>query len=56
MTSLLRVPEPAPYHRAGQGEPLLLLHPFMLSHDVWADVVPHLAEHHDVVALTLPGH
>lgn len=56
MTGLLRVPKPAPYHRAGQGEPLLLLHPFMLSHDVWADVVPHLSDHFDVVALTLPGH
>lgn len=56
MTGLLRVPEPAAYHRAGQGEPLLLLHPFMLSHDVWADVVPALSDTYDVVAMTLPGH
>ncbi|MCW2794922.1 MAG: putative alpha/beta hydrolase [Nocardioides sp.] len=42
--------------RAGSGEPLLLIHPFMLSHDVWADVVPLLADEYDVVAVTLPGH
>lgn len=54
-----RVPESEPTLRAGRpgvGEPLLLLHPFMLSHDVWADVVPLLARDHDVVAATLPGH
>lgn len=42
--------------RAGAGEPLLLVHPFMLSQDVWTDVVPALAEHFDVCAVTLPGH
>ncbi len=42
--------------RQGGGEPLLLIHPFMLSHEVWADVVPTLAEQYDVVAATLPGH
>jgi len=35
---------------------VLLLHPFMLSHDVWADVVPALSDQYDVVAMTLPGH
>jgi pimeloyl-ACP methyl ester carboxylesterase len=52
----LRVPEPTASLRQGSGEPLLLIHPFMLSHEVWADVVPTLAEHCDVVAATLPGH
>jgi pimeloyl-ACP methyl ester carboxylesterase len=52
----LRVPEPTASVRQGSGEPLLLIHPFMLSHDVWADVVPTLAEEYDVVAATLPGH
>jgi pimeloyl-ACP methyl ester carboxylesterase len=50
------VPEPTASVRRGSGEPLLLIHPFSLSHDVWADVVPHLERDHDVVALTLPGH
>jgi pimeloyl-ACP methyl ester carboxylesterase len=40
----------------GSGEPLLLLHPFTTSHDVWSDVVPTLAREHEVVAATLPGH
>ena len=52
----LRVPEPTASLRQGSGEPLLLIHPFMLSHEVWADVVPTLAERYDVVAATLPGH
>lgn len=52
----LRVPEPTPSLRAGSGEPLLLIHPFMLNHEVWTDVVPALAEEYDVVAATLPGH
>ncbi len=52
----LRVPEPTASVRHGSGEPLLLIHPFMLSHEVWADVVPTLAEDYEVVAATLPGH
>ncbi len=47
---------PAPTVRVGRGEPLLLLHPFTTSHDVWAEVVPTLAHEHEVVAATLPGH
>ena len=47
---------PAPSVRTGRGEPLLLLHPFTTSHDVWADLVPTLSEECDVVAATLPGH
>lgn len=42
--------------RIGSGEPLLLLHPFTTSHDVWTDVIPGLADDFDVVAATLPGH
>lgn len=49
-------PVPAPTVRCGRGEPLLLLHPFTTSHDVWAEVVPTLAHEYDVVAATLPGH
>jgi pimeloyl-ACP methyl ester carboxylesterase len=47
---------PAPTVHTGSGEPLLLLHPFTTSHDVWADVVPTLVGEHEVVAATLPGH
>lgn len=50
------MPVPAPTVRTGRGEPLLLLHPFTTSHDVWAEVVPTLAHEHEVVAATLPGH
>jgi pimeloyl-ACP methyl ester carboxylesterase len=50
------VPEPGASLRAGPGEPLLLIHPFMLNHEVWSDVVPELAGEFDVVAATLPGH
>jgi pimeloyl-ACP methyl ester carboxylesterase len=52
----LRVPEPTPSVRVGTGEPLLLIHPFMLNHEVWSEVLPALAEEFDVVAATLPGH
>ncbi|WP_139978577.1 alpha/beta fold hydrolase [Nocardioides litoris] len=51
-----REPVPAPTVHTGTGEPLLLLHPFTTSHDVWAEVVPTLAQEHEVVAATLPGH
>lgn len=48
--------EPTASVRSGSGEPLLLIHPFTTSHDVWADVLPTLAKEYDVVAVTLPGH
>lgn len=51
-----RMPETTPYLREGSGEPLLLLHPFALCHDVWHDVVPRLSDEYDVLAMTLPGH
>lgn len=47
---------PTPSVRQGSGEPLLLIHPFTTSHDVWADLIPTLAAEYDVVAATLPGH
>ncbi|WP_205472445.1 alpha/beta fold hydrolase [Nocardioides sp. SYSU D00038] len=50
------MPEPTPSVHTGAGEPVLLIHPFMLSHEVWSDVVPTLARDHEVVAATLPGH
>lgn len=37
-------------------QPLLLLHGLMMSAGVWADVIPLLANHHDVIAPTTLGH
>jgi pimeloyl-ACP methyl ester carboxylesterase len=43
-------------YRAGRGEPLLLLHGFSASADTWGPVLPALERHHEVVAVTFPGH
>ena len=54
--SLLTRHRPSPSRRAGAGEPVVLLHPLMLSHHSWRPVVDRLSQGHDVLALTLPGH
>jgi pimeloyl-ACP methyl ester carboxylesterase len=43
------------YQRAGEGEPLLLLHGIASSTQVWRRLIPRLAEGHDVIAVDLPG-
>ena len=43
-------------HRGGSGPPLVLLHGFTDTWRVWELVLPTLERHHDVLALTLPGH
>ena len=53
--------ERAPIHLrppAGSGEPMLLLHPFMMSQYVWTKVAPQIAEtgRYEVLAPTMPGH
>jgi pimeloyl-ACP methyl ester carboxylesterase len=47
----------APIH-LGSGEPILLLHPFMMSQNVWKGVAPLIAEtgRYEVLAPTMPGH
>lgn len=40
----------------GAGEPLVLLHPFALCSEVWQPILPLLERHHEVFALSLPGH
>lgn len=42
----------------GSGEPMLLLHPFMMSQSVWKDVAPTIAAtgRYEVLAPTMPGH
>jgi pimeloyl-ACP methyl ester carboxylesterase len=43
-------------HRAGSGPPLVCLHGFTDTWRTWELVLPALQRHHDVLALTLPGH
>jgi len=45
-----------PSHRGGSGSSLLCLHGFTGTWRVWELVLPALERHHDVLALTLPGH
>ncbi len=42
----------------GSGEPVVLLHPFMMSQNVWKDVAPMIADtgRYEVLAPTMPGH
>ena len=49
--------ERAPIH-LGSGEPMLLLHPFMMSQNVWKGVAPLIADtgRYEVLAPTMPGH
>ncbi|KUH88132.1 MULTISPECIES: alpha/beta hydrolase [unclassified Mycobacterium] len=49
--------ERAPIH-LGSGEPMLLLHPFMMSQNVWKKVAPLIADtgRYEVLAPTMPGH
>ncbi|HZR81277.1 MAG TPA: alpha/beta fold hydrolase [Candidatus Binatia bacterium] len=43
-------------HRAGSGEPLVLIHGVASSWRDWKPVLPALERRFDVVALALPGH
>jgi pimeloyl-ACP methyl ester carboxylesterase len=49
--------ERAPIH-LGSGEPMLLLHPFMMSQNVWKQVAPLIADtgRYEILAPTMPGH
>ena len=44
------------YRRAGEGEPILLIHGLAGSSRTWDDVIPRLSEHYDVIAPDLLGH
>ena len=43
------------YERAGEGEPLVLIHPLGGDRGVWQPVLPFLVEHHDCIAVDMPG-
>jgi pimeloyl-ACP methyl ester carboxylesterase len=45
-----------PYHRSGDGSPLVLLHGLTGTWRIWRPVIPLLEAHHDVIAPTLLGH
>lgn len=47
---------PPPYHRGGVGTPLVLLHGMTSSWRAWRPILPMLERHHEVYALTMPGH
>ena len=42
--------------RDGSGPPLVLLHGLTASWRIWRPVLPHLLDHHEVIAPTLAGH
>src|SRR6478752_2132345 len=44
------------YRIAGEGPALLFIHGIGDSSAVWADLIPHLARHHTVIAPDLLGH
>ena len=44
------------HHVGGSGEPLLLLHGMTSSWRAWKPLLPMLEEHHEVWAVTIPGH
>ncbi len=48
--------KPSAYHRGGEGEPVVMVHPFMLSHHSWRPVIEHLGEGYDVLRVSMPGH
>jgi pimeloyl-ACP methyl ester carboxylesterase len=43
------------HHRAGSGEPVVLIHGVGSQWQVWAPVLPALERERDVIALDLPG-
>ena len=48
--------ELTPIHRAGTGQPLLLLHGIGAIWRAWSPVLPYLEPHHEVIVPTLHGH
>jgi pimeloyl-ACP methyl ester carboxylesterase len=51
----LRTPQSLNLVRRGHGDPLVLIHGIGGESCVWEPVLPGLAEHHDAIAVDLPG-
>jgi pimeloyl-ACP methyl ester carboxylesterase len=47
---------PTALYRSGTGTPLVLLHGFTDTWRTWTPILPALCTHHEVYALTMPGH
>lgn|SRR5690606_6674749 len=43
------------YSEKGEGFPIVLIHGFCETHEVWAEVVPLLANNHRIISIDLPG-
>lgn len=43
------------HDRLGSGEPLVCVHPLGADRGVWEPVLERLAEHHDAIAVDMPG-
>lgn len=43
------------YKEQGSGVPIVLLHGFCETHEIWEELVPHLAAHARVISIDLPG-
>ena len=48
--------KPVTYHRMGEGPAIVLVHGITSSSRTWRQVMPRLAERHDVIAPDLLGH
>ncbi|MDQ3938341.1 MAG: alpha/beta hydrolase, partial [Chloroflexota bacterium] len=44
------------YERHGSGRPMILLHGGLGSSEMFAPILPTLADHHEVIAVDLQGH
>ncbi|MDN5913784.1 MAG: alpha/beta fold hydrolase [Pseudonocardia sp.] len=49
-------PIPPALHRGGEGTPLVLLHGMTSSWRAWRPIMAMLERHHEVYAITMPGH
>lgn len=45
-----------PTYTGGSGTPMLLIHGFTASWDIWTPILSPLGEHHQLLVPTLPGH
>lgn len=46
---------PIYYRQRGEGKPLIFIHGFPMSQEIWNDFVPRFTDSHNVITLDLPG-